>query len=503
MAFGASAQAVAHVRSYAEAEAFLAAKGVDSRKICGNNTYVERRGEDIAIRLHQTDIITFLKAASPLIVLSTGGWHSLITKQRLEQFLPAPLAVMSFKGQWRISFGGDRWARNRAETRNSVIFTDGLRLIWNGVGWEALNAVTPEQEKQTDDASRKLDKAVKTYVAKLMDKVPDWAKELRETQTLKTSSDPWCCLMGIGAGDTDHLWLHLQEHYVFPTIIVRAFEDSGRYDDGRYTPAEYAVRAVAFGWDRRIKDEVTKYFKKRLDPVRALSTDARTGEPVKPNATLERYAKHAKDVLQFPSDYGYFGKDEALYKTSAPTFGRNRDSEYIDNANFEIVWETLVEEFPDLVNTEQDRLDENPGGIYVHGASHWACGWVEQIVVPVLADKDKPVGPSNLHPAFVKVCEFAEQVKMYPALPGAEERAAETETADIIKDIQTWQDYVAEKRGDPWIKAFTPEQLEVHAFNQYGERSYAWFSDGDEDSPGVLQLHARACYVDSLAQVDG
>ena len=499
MSFGSSAQAIATVRSYEEAEAFLAAKGVDSRKVCGNNTYVERRHDAlIAVRYHQTDIIAFSK--SGLVTLSTGGWHTQSTKQRLEQFLPVPLTVFSFKGQWRIGLGdGQRWATTKADCANSVVFTDGLTLRRHAdETWEPLNALTVDAEDRLNAAKRDLDKAVKKYCEKLAEKVPEWSKAVRETRALNVAGDPWCCTMGLGRGDNDHFWQHLKDGYVFPTIVVRAFEDSGRWEGGTYTPAQYAVNNIAFGNVSLITREVAKYLRKHLDPF--ASPEAAAVDP-KSNAALERYTEIAKDVLEMPGDFGYFGGDTNLWKYSAPTFAKNRDSENIDLANFDIVWETLKEEFPDLFeDVDADGhvsrdFDAWPR-IYIFGAGHWAVGHIDQIVVPVVVDRDRPVGPTNLHPAFIRVTELAEQVRLYPALPGAEERADEMEQAQIVKDIAGWQDYLAGK-GDPWIKTFTAEHLAQYTFNEHNERDYDWYS------AGVLKAHAEACWEDSLAQIDG
>jgi len=437
--FGPSAVALAHVRSYQEAADFLGDK--QSRRICGNNTYVERRDNGIAIRLHQTDIV-FYFGNGELIRLNTGGWHTQITKQRLEQFLPAPLAVMSFKGQWRISLVGRHWASTKAECADSVVFTDGLDLAWYPEGWRPVNALSAEDEARLDEAKRNLDKEVKRYTTALAKKLPEWRDEIRENSSLSTSGDPFCCSLGIGAGDKDHLWTHLRETYVFPTIVIRAFEDSSRYQGGKYTPAQYAVNHLAIGYEKTVVREVRKYLLKHLDP-------ANTGVPLatESNAALEHYVDVAKDVLQRPEDFGYFGNDDDLFRFSAPTFAKTRDSENFEVANFDVVWETLVEEFPDLINTEQDRDVENPGGIYVFGAGHWAVGWVEQIVVPVFKDKTKPLGPSNLHPAFVRVTQLAEQTQAYPVLPGAQERADELEHQQQIDDIASTLRYLHAPEG--------------------------------------------------------
>lgn len=478
-AFGPSAQATANVRSYKEAEAFLAAKGVDSRKICGNNTYVERRNSaNIAIRLHQTDIIAF--SASGLITLSTGGWYSQITKQRLEQFLPAPLTVFSFKGQWRIGLGdGQRWAMTKAECANSVVFTDGLTLRrHDDVTWEPLNALSLEDEQQLDAAKKSLDKAIKGYLKHVDTKVAEWKVELTEKGSLSPGGDPWCCSMGIGGGDNGHLWQHLREGYVFLTILRKAFEDSGRYRD----PVQRLLMDIQFGWADNVKRELRKYLLKHLDP--ALSVRAEQEKAAK-------CVEYAEQALTRPDDFGYYGDDESLWVTSAPTFGRNRDSENVEIANYEIVWENLVEKFPDLVKTDQDRKDENPGGIYVFGAGHWACGWVEQIVVPVLK-RPGAITADNIHPAFIEVCEAVEATRLYPALPGAEERAAEMDADQIVKDIKGWQEYIFTRNHDPYIVEFTAEHLA-----QFAEDDYDWSSEG------VIELHKRACWQESLAQIDG
>jgi len=438
-------------------------------------------------------------------VLNTDGWHTLITKQRLEQFLPAPLTVYSFKGQWRIGLkDGQRWATTKADNAHSVVFTDGLRLIWNTVGWEPLNALTNEAEERLNVAKRELNKAVKKYCAKLVERLPEWSKEIRENNALNVAGDPWCCTMRMTSDPRDHLWQHLKDNYVFPTIIVRAFEDSGRWEGGGHTAADRAVIHIAYGHTATIAREVAKYLRKHLNPF--TEKNAVAVDP-KSNAALEHYVDIAKDVLEMPRDFGYFGGDENLWKYSAPTFTKTRDSENVDLANFDIVWETLHTEFPDLF----DGVDEDGyvsrdfnawPRIYIFGAGHWAVGHIDQIVVPVVQDRDRPVGPTNLHPAFIRVTELAEQTKLYPALPGAEERAAEMDHQQIVKDIEGWQKFLADK-GDPFINAFTAEQLFEHTADPFGDRAYAWYYEGDSSGPGVRDLHLLACWQDSLAQADG
>ena len=80
---------------YETANAMLTGRCEEKRKI-GNNTYLERRGRDIAIRLHQTDIIRMNDEGE--FIVNTGGWHSVTTKARLNEYLP--IGIYQKKGTW-------------------------------------------------------------------------------------------------------------------------------------------------------------------------------------------------------------------------------------------------------------------------------------------------------------------------------------------------------------------------------------------------------------------
>jgi hypothetical protein len=70
----------------------------ERRKI-QNNTWVERRGDDIAIRLHATDVILF--KANGHVVLDTGGYFTHTTKDRINGH--GPIRVYSERGTWFIN----------------------------------------------------------------------------------------------------------------------------------------------------------------------------------------------------------------------------------------------------------------------------------------------------------------------------------------------------------------------------------------------------------------
>jgi hypothetical protein len=61
-----------------------------------NNTRVERRGEDIAVRLHATDVVVW--HPDETFELFTGGWYTVTTKDRINGATPA--RVYSDGGNW-------------------------------------------------------------------------------------------------------------------------------------------------------------------------------------------------------------------------------------------------------------------------------------------------------------------------------------------------------------------------------------------------------------------
>ncbi len=87
--------------TYSEALAILGDR--DERTIA-NNTRLVRRGEDVALRLHSTDVVTYLSTGG--YRLNTGGWHSVTTKDRINRALAAGWRVYSDKGVWYVYRNG-------------------------------------------------------------------------------------------------------------------------------------------------------------------------------------------------------------------------------------------------------------------------------------------------------------------------------------------------------------------------------------------------------------
>lgn len=68
-------------------------------KLAANNTldYTNASGQR-TIRLHSTDILIFTEGGTGFAI-DTGGWDTVTTRARLNQFLPAPWRVGHEKGE--------------------------------------------------------------------------------------------------------------------------------------------------------------------------------------------------------------------------------------------------------------------------------------------------------------------------------------------------------------------------------------------------------------------
>jgi len=73
-------------------------QGRDRAKL-GNNVYLEPRGESIAVKYHDTDIVTYHPNGQ--IELRCGGWYTVTTKQNINAF--SPFYVWQKKHVWYVN----------------------------------------------------------------------------------------------------------------------------------------------------------------------------------------------------------------------------------------------------------------------------------------------------------------------------------------------------------------------------------------------------------------
>jgi len=184
----------------------------------GNNTYAHRRGDDVAIQLHATDVATFHPDGT--ITLDSGGWLTVTTKARMNDALPAPLGINSVDGVWEI----------RAGTERVATFFDGITLAPGADGDVIVNRGDGPGDSATDtDKATKRD--VNRYLRGMTADV--WADVMANARDKGTAGDCLYCQLAVndvdhvGFGGTDHLRSHLEERYYMATLAYSALAERG------------------------------------------------------------------------------------------------------------------------------------------------------------------------------------------------------------------------------------------------------------------------------------
>ena len=231
--------------NYTELDAKMQGRNHESRKY-ENNTYWKRRGDNIAMLYHETDVAIFKPNGD--IELQSGGWHTSTTKERMNWALASsPFTIVQDKGIWFVhnKNNGNWWDKANRKCR----YQDGVVLHTDGTIEGGLTE-TPNREK----ADRILKTKVKKFAELCANRIP---------LDKPSSGDCWFCSMvdnkgvswGDSAHDTDHLDQHMREGYVVPSMVYQAlkqyynapmamwetFKDTGVPDN---SDREFGKRAV-------------------------------------------------------------------------------------------------------------------------------------------------------------------------------------------------------------------------------------------------------------------
>lgn len=213
------------INSYEKAAKFLAGgKNPNSRKHA-NNTWIERRGENIAVRLHNTDVVTYKPDGG--FMLDTGGWHTVTTKDRINGYAPGRVRVYSDKSVWYAHYGEGGW-----DTREKCEYADGLEFDKDG------KPVNPPPS--TELVTKKLDKQIKKYIdgfaTLAVEKgipVPSggdcWGCHFKEAESYRESGMRGRSLDVVKANPMgfDHYLQHFAEDYYVPSLLYKAFAYCG------------------------------------------------------------------------------------------------------------------------------------------------------------------------------------------------------------------------------------------------------------------------------------
>ena len=176
------------------------ARDVTKGKPIANNTRLfQHDAGAIAVRLHETDIATLY--ANGDVRLDTGGWKSVTTKARMQEF--APVRVWSTKGTWYAC---------KVATGTHHLYADGMVLHADGTCSGAAPDDTPKVE-------RALRKRIKTYAVGFVEAL--YAGRVG----LPSGGDCFICQARMPG--TGHLDAHMTESYYVPSLLQTALESRG------------------------------------------------------------------------------------------------------------------------------------------------------------------------------------------------------------------------------------------------------------------------------------
>jgi hypothetical protein len=258
--------------TYREAADLLAtARNADAGKPLANNTRLFKRGDDYVIRLHSTDIV--LIHADGTYTLDSGGWRTLTTKSRMNDYTPATIAQE--RGIW--------YVRNGSWDDPAAMYEDGMKVDANGA---PLNPVSADKVKATEKAGRKLSRMVSKFIKGFL-------ADLAENGLRNPSGgDCWGCYFAASPGrvttgsldangtltnttgkadpmGVDHLLSHMKERYYVPSLLwVAVRERAG--DDHRAGFQWHMIKGdLEYGREPWLAREALKrYFANRRTKLR-------------------------------------------------------------------------------------------------------------------------------------------------------------------------------------------------------------------------------------------
>lgn len=155
------------------------------------------------------------------------------------------------------------------------------------------------------------------------------------------------------------------------------------------------------------------------------------------------YVKAAGESLTHPSDYAHFGGDDGMFEYVGQTLGHSRDSDTLEESNYQAVLRDLS------ALAEFLHPGEGVEWVYEHGASHWLVGWVENVAVRVLVDPTAGVAADNLTPEFIAVTNIAVELReSYPVYDESHYSDLESEAHYELWTNCTWPDFKSSNSED-------------------------------------------------------
>ncbi len=183
-----------------------------SSMIVANNTLeISYADGTVAIRFHNTDVVVFHTDGS--VTLDSGGWRTPATKDRINQYIPAPWTLSQENKIWFVS--RSRAYDKHAQCPERFVFADGITI----------KGLTVTGAGPSAKSLQVLDKSILKYVSGFM-------KTLQAREINKPGpGDCWYCLFrdqnGRTWGDTvkngnEHIREHIREMYFVPSLLLNA-----------------------------------------------------------------------------------------------------------------------------------------------------------------------------------------------------------------------------------------------------------------------------------------
>lgn len=182
-----------------------ARKRGNGNKKLANNTYLVRIDEhEVAIKLHETNILTFYDNGD--IKLNSGTWRTPTTKERMNKYLPE-MRVIQEHGLWYV---GKDW-------------NDKQSLFFDGIMINGTKILNPRVAENTELYKKKIDKMVSKYIKGFVNHVVENGLQK------PSEGDCWPCSMK-DANDPsrpdplgiDHYLSHFEEGYYVPSLLMNA-----------------------------------------------------------------------------------------------------------------------------------------------------------------------------------------------------------------------------------------------------------------------------------------
>ena len=180
-----------------------------SRLIANNTVQYVKNGKKY-IRFHYTDIVT--EHSDRLIELTSGGWKTRTTKERISWILGDLGFIVQEKNIWYLHL---------FEVGKAIPFFDGISFYRQDP--TTVVDLGDEKIKEQREMYKEINRYAKRFTAA-------WK---RGEIPLPDTGDCWFCCMrdtkfdtpiGELNGDVTHLQSHIEEDYFVPSLLIRALE---------------------------------------------------------------------------------------------------------------------------------------------------------------------------------------------------------------------------------------------------------------------------------------